>query len=58
MNSNTRQASLFQMDGIPKMTQALPMALQHVVAMIVGCVTPAIIISGVAGLETDRKSVV
>ena len=55
MNSNTRQASLFQMDGIPKMTQALPMALQHVVAMIVGCVTPAIIISGVAGLETSDR---
>ena len=55
MNSNTRQASLFQMDGIPKMTQALPMALQHVVAMIVGCVTPAIIISGVAGLETADR---
>ena len=55
MNSNTRQASLFQMDGIQKMTQALPMALQHVVAMIVGCVTPAIIISGVAGLETADR---
>ena len=55
MNSSTRQASLFQMDGIPKMTQALPMALQHVVAMIVGCVTPAIIISGVAGLETADR---
>ena len=29
--------------------------LQHVVAMIVGCVTPAIIVSGVAGLnELDQ----
>ncbi len=55
MNTNSQQASLFQMDGIPKMTHALPMALQHVVAMIVGCVTPAIIISGVAGLETADR---
>ena len=55
MNANTQRASLFQMDGIPKMSQALPMALQHVVAMIVGCVTPAIIISGVAGLETADR---
>jgi NCS2 family nucleobase:cation symporter-2 len=37
------------------MSQAIPLALQHVVAMIVGCVTPAIIISNAAGLETvDR----
>ena len=31
--------------------EALPLALQHVVAMIVGCVTPAIIVAGAAGLE-------
>ena len=55
MNTNSQQASLFQMDGIPKMSHALPMALQHVVAMIVGCVTPAIIVSGVAGLETADR---
>lgn len=31
------------------------LALQHVVAMIVGCVTPAIIVSSAAGInETDR----
>ena len=55
MNANTQRASLFQMDGIPKMSQALPMALQHVVAMIVGCVTPAIIISGAAGLAAADR---
>ena len=39
----------------PRIFQSLPLALQHVVAMIVGCVTPAILISDVAGLnERDR----
>ena len=48
-------ASIFQLDGIPKFSQALPLALQHVVAMIVGCVTPAIIVSNVANLSgADR----
>lgn len=42
---------LFKIDGKPGVTQALPLALQHVVAMIVGCVTPAIIVAGVAGLS-------
>ena len=50
--SSKEYASIFQLDGIPKFSQALPLALQHVVAMIVGCVTPAIIVSNVANLST------
>lgn len=53
--SNKEYASIFQMDGIPKFSQALPLALQHVVAMIVGCVTPAIIVSNVANLSTADR---
>ena len=51
------KASLFELDGIPSLSQALPLSLQHVVAMIVGCVTPAIIIAGVSGLS-ERDSVI
>ena len=38
-----KRGSIFETDGIPRIQEALPLALQHVVAMIVGCVTPAII---------------
>ena len=55
MNSEKQHATLFDMDGVPKMSQAIPLALQHVVAMIVGCVTPAIIISGAAGIDTADR---
>ena len=55
--SSSNRASLFDLDGIPSFGQAFPLALQHVVAMIVGCVTPAIIISSVAGLS-DADSVI
>ena len=55
MNTTKKHASLFELDGIPKMSQAIPLALQHVVAMIVGCVTPAIIISGAAGIDTADR---
>ena len=54
-------ASVFEVRGIPAMRQALPLALQHVVAMIVGCVTPAIIVAGVAidkGTMTPSDKVV
>ncbi len=50
-----KYASVFELDGAPKLSQALPLGLQHVVAMIVGCVTPAIIISGVAGLSSEDR---
>ena len=30
-----KYASIFELDGIPQMSKALPLALQHVVAMIV-----------------------
>ena len=55
MNTDKQHASLFDLDGVPKMSQAIPLALQHVVAMIVGCVTPAIIISGAAGIDTADR---
>lgn len=53
MKTLTKQepASLFELNGIPTFKQSFPLALQHVVAMIVGCVTPAIIIAGVSGLS-------
>lgn len=53
--SNKEYASIFQLDGIPKLSQALPLALQHVVAMIVGCVTPAIIVANVANLSNADR---
>ena len=47
---------LFDMDGrLPPLACSLPLAMQHLVAMIVGCVTPAIIISSVAGLDGAQR---
>ncbi|HIU75404.1 MAG TPA: purine permease [Candidatus Pelethocola excrementipullorum] len=48
-----RNASLFELDGVPKFSQSLPLALQHVVAMIVGCVTPVIIVTSTAEVSTE-----
>lgn len=51
------QASIFELSGRPPLSKALPLAVQHVVAMIVGCVTPALILSRVAGLSS-RDSII
>ncbi len=51
-----RRNLLFGIDGkLPPLKYSLPMALQHLVAMIVGCVTPAIIISSAAGLSSPMR---
>ena len=50
-------ARLFDLYGRPSLGQAFPLALQHVAAMVVGCVTPAIIVAGAGGLS-DGDSVI
>ena len=48
--------ALFRYRGLPPVGLTVSMALQHLVAMIVGCVTPAIIIAHAAAL-THREQV-
>ena len=52
-----KRGSIFELDGVPRLREACPLALQHVVAMIVGCVTPAIIVAGAAagGLNSEDR---
>ena len=51
--ANRWTKSLFDFYGKPSIGQALPLAIQHVLAMIVGCVTPSIIVAGVAGISQE-----
>ena len=50
--NDTRQkrdnAELFKWDGKPSFGQVLPLAAQHVLAAVVGCVTPAILVANAA----------
>ena len=48
-------AKVTELNGMPRFLEALPLAVQHVVAMIVGCVTPAIILAGVTGLGASEQ---
>ena len=53
--SQSSQKLLFQFHGMPPIGTSISLALQHLVAMIVGCVTPPIIIAGAIGLsQADR----
>ncbi|MBQ2277236.1 MAG: purine permease, partial [Clostridia bacterium] len=48
--SNQLSANAFQLNGRMPLRQAIPLGLQHVLAMFVGNLTPLIIITGACGL--------
>lgn len=52
---NYSREALFQINGIPPLGMSISLALQHLVAMIVGCVTPAIIIANALGLPQSER---
>ena len=52
---NYSREALFQFNGIPPLGMSISLALQHLVAMIVGCVTPAIIIANALGLPQSER---
>ncbi|MGL4742745.1 MAG: uracil-xanthine permease family protein [Sarcina sp.] len=51
-----KSKSIFDLNGKPSMKKAIPLSLQHLLAMIVGNVTPAIIVAGAADLSAADKT--
>lgn len=49
------QDVLLQRGGIPPIGKAIPLALQHVVAMVVGCITMPMVIAGAAGVSAGDQ---
>lgn len=54
-NLTCDREALFNWRGTPPLGASVSLALQHLVAMIIGCVTPAIIISNTAGLAQSQR---
>ncbi|MDD7045352.1 MAG: solute carrier family 23 protein [Peptoniphilaceae bacterium] len=48
-------SNLFKFDGDLSISQAFPLALQHVIAMIAACVAPVIILTNAIGLEASES---
>ena len=49
-------ATPYDLDGKPPLKLAIPLGLQHVLAMFVGNLTPLLIITGVCGIESGSTS--
>lgn len=54
-NTELEKASVFSFNGVPSMEKVVPLGLQHVVAAIVGVVTPAILVANICKLPPDDK---
>lgn len=46
-------SNLFKVDGDVTLKQALPLAFEHLIAMIAGCIAPVLIFAGAAGLTNS-----
>lgn len=46
-----KSTSKFELDGIPPLKEAIPLGLQHLMAMVIGSCLPAILVANVAGLD-------
>lgn len=55
--NGTKNTSLFDLNGRPSLGKAAPLSLQHVLAMLVGNVSPAIILSGAVGLNAEDSTI-
>ncbi len=54
MKQSTINPTLFELNGRPKVGESIPLALQHLVAMIMGCIAPSIIVAAAAGLTAQE----
>lgn len=55
MKKVEKSKSLFQFDSNPPLAKAIPISLQHIMAMFVGTVTVPIIVAGAAGGTDEQK---
>lgn len=56
-SSIKKPGSIFEVEGIPPLREVAPLGFQHVVAAIVGVVTPALLVANVTGLSAADKTI-
>lgn len=53
---DTGNMAKFELDGIPPLREAFPLGMQHLLAMIVGNMVPAILIANIVGLSQGQST--
>ena len=55
MKEKQKYTSPYELDGMIPLKEAIPMGLQHVMAMFVGNLTPILIITGACGIASGSE---
>lgn len=56
--SNQKIGALFEFDAKPAVSEVIPLGLQHVIAAVVGIVTPGLIIAGNSGMTSEETTMI
>ena len=54
--SSLTNAELMKFDGKPSWGSAFPQAMQHVLAMLIGNITPPMLIAGICGMTAEEEA--
>lgn len=54
-NTKKYSTSKFDLDGRPPLKEAIPLGLQHLLAMFIGNIVPMLLVSDVAGLDSSQR---
>ena len=52
----TKKSTIYDLDGTVELKTALPLGIQHILAMFLGNISPILIISGMLQMSTSLKS--
>ncbi len=50
-----KNRSPYHLDGVPHLGEAIPLGLQHILAMFVSNITPIVIVAGVLGISSEEQ---
>ena len=56
MEKEKKTGSIYELDGVVPLKQAIPLGIQHVLAMFLGNISPLLIIAGMLSMAPDLKS--
>ena len=56
MNEQKKEGSIYELDGRVRLSKAIPLGIQHVLAMFLGNISPLLIVCGLLNMEAESKT--
>ena len=56
-NETVKTASIYELDGVVPLKKALPLGIQHILAMFLGNISPLLIVCGMLAMDNGLKTI-